>query len=372
MSQMSQSVSPQMSQFKGEASSTEALQTTQPKWELSSIEALFALPFMDLLFQAQQIHRQNFHPNKIQGSTLLNIKTGACPEDCAYCSQSGHYKTGIKKEALWQLGDVLEKAKQAKEQGATRFCMGAGWRTPPAKQFPQVLEMVKAVKAMGMETCVTLGMLDQGQAQELKAAGLDYYNHNLDTSPEYYDKIITTRCYQDRLDTLSNVQQAGMKVCCGGILGLGESRTDRASMLQQLANLSPAPESVPLNNLKAMPGTPLAGQEKIDNLEFIRTVSVARIVMPKSVVRLSAGRDDMNDEMQALCFLAGANSIFLGDKLLTTTNPDMCSDSSLLDRLGIDILAPAEPLWLGQMSPMSPMSQVDQMEPSEQAELVGL
>lgn len=317
----------------------------QHKWELAEIEALFTQPFMDLLLQAQQVHRQNFKANKIQGSTLLNIKTGACPEDCSYCTQSAHYDTGIAKESLWQLDDVIEKAKAAKAQGATRFCMGAAWRNPPKKQFPQVLAMVKAVKDLGMETCVTLGMLDAEQAQELKTAGLDYYNHNLDTSPEHYNKIITTRCYQDRLNTLERVQQAGVKVCSGGILGLGESRTDRASLLQQLANLSPQPESVPINNLKAMPGTPLAGQEKLDNLEFIRTIAVARIIMPRSVVRLSAGRDDMNDEMQALCFLAGANSIFLGDKLLTTTNPNTKRDQTLLERLDIAICGADEQIW---------------------------
>lgn len=305
-------------------------------WQKSAIDELFSLTFMQLMFTAQQIHRQHFNPNKIQISTLLSIKTGACPEDCGYCSQSGRYNTGLVKEKLSELTEVIASAKAAKDKGATRFCMGAAWRNPPKKHFPKVLAMVKAVKDLGMETCVTLGMLEQEQAQQLKAVGLDYYNHNLDTSPEYYGKVITTRCYQDRLDTIAQVQQAGIKVCCGGILGLGETRADRVSMLHTLANMSPPPESVPINNLIAIPGTPLANQQSIDNFEFIRTIAAARITMPKSVIRLSAGRDAMNDEMQALCFMAGANSIFLGNKLLTAPNPKVDHDKALFARLGLE------------------------------------
>lgn len=304
-------------------------------WTTEAVTDLFEQPFNDLLFQAQQIHRQNFNPNHIQISSLLNIKTGSCPEDCAYCPQSAHYKTGLQKEKLWELESVRLAAQNAKANGATRFCMGAAWRSPPKKGFETVLEMIKMVKEMGMETCVTLGMLNADQAAQLKEAGLDYYNHNLDTSPEYYDQIITTRTYQERLDTLEQVRASGMKTCCGGIMGLGESRKDRIELLRTLANLPQAPESVPINQLIAIPGTPLANAEPIDAFEFIRVIAVARILMPASKVRLSAGRTNMSDEMQALCFLAGANSIFYGDKLLTTPNPGVHEDRLLFNRLGL-------------------------------------
>ena len=304
-------------------------------WRREELEALFAKPMNDLLFEAHSVHRQYHDPNAVQISTLLSIKTGACPEDCKYCSQSGHYNTGLEKEKLLEIERVVNEASEAKANGASRFCMGAAWRGPQAKQMPYVLEMVRQVKELGMETCMTLGMLDGDQAQQLAAAGLDYYNHNLDTSEEYYKQIITTRTYQDRLDTLSNVRDAGMKVCCGGILGLGESRLDRAGLLQQLANLPHHPESVPINMLIKIPGTPLADEEDVDPLEFIRTIAVARIIMPKSMVRLSAGREGMNDEMQAMCFFAGANSIFYGEKLLTAGNAETNHDKQLFQRLGL-------------------------------------
>lgn len=310
-------------------------QSLRHDWRREELEALFAKPLNDLLFEAHSIHRQFHDPNAVQISTLLSIKTGACPEDCKYCSQSGHYNTGLEKEKLLEIERVVKEAREAKANGASRFCMGAAWRGPQEKQMPYVLEMVKQVKELGMETCMTLGMLDGNQAQQLADAGLDYYNHNLDTSEEYYKQIITTRTYQDRLDTLSNVRDAGMKVCCGGILGLGESRQDRAGLLQQLANLPHHPESVPINMLIKIPGTPLADEEDIDPLEFVRTIAVARIIMPKSMVRLSAGREGMNDEMQAMCFFAGANSIFYGEKLLTAGNPEANSDKRLFERLGI-------------------------------------
>lgn len=310
-------------------------------WTIKEIEALFQLPFNDLMFQAQTVHRQNHDPNAVQISTLLSIKTGACPEDCKYCSQSGHYNTGLEKEKLLEIQKVVTEAKIARDKGASRFCMGAAWRSPREKDMPYVLEMVKQVKSLGMETCMTLGMLDKNQAQSLADAGLDYYNHNLDTSPEHYNSIITTRTYQDRLDTLSNVREAGMKVCCGGILGMGESQRDRAGLLRQLANLPEHPESVPINMLVKIEGTPLENVEDLEPFDFIRTVAVARILMPKSFVRLSAGREQMNEQMQAMCFLAGANSIFYGERLLTTSNPEASKDMQLFNKLGI------RPLELG-------------------------
>lgn len=304
-------------------------------WQLPEIQNLFAQPFMDLVFQAQTIHRQFFPANTVQQSTLLSIKSGACPEDCAYCPQSGQYKTPYAKEPLLSVEKIKEKAQKAKEKGSTRFCMGAAWRNPPAKEFDKILTIVKEVKALGLETCMTLGMLSEEQANSLQEAGLDYYNHNLDTSPDYYEKIITTRSYQDRLDTLNHVRNAGMKVCCGGIVGMGEAQVDRAVFLQQLANLPSHPESVPINQLIAIPGTPLEHADAIEPLDFVRTIAVARIMMPKSKVRLSAGRESMSDEMQALCFLAGANSIFYGEKLLMTSNPSEEKDRRLFEKLGM-------------------------------------
>jgi biotin synthase len=304
-------------------------------WTIAQIRSIFSLPMNDLLFKAQTVHRGNFDPNEVQTSTLMSIKTGACPEDCAYCPQSGHYNTGLSKEQLVALEEVVSNAKKAKQAGATRFCMGAAWRSPRGKDFPVVLEMVKEVKNLGLETCVTLGMIDNEQAHQLKDAGLDYYNHNLDTSEEYYDQIITTRTFADRLDTLGHVRDAGMKVCAGGILGMGETQNDRLGLLQALANLPEHPQSVPINQLIAVKGTPLENAKAIDPLEFVRMVAVARIMMPQSYVRLSAGREDMSDEMQAMCFFAGANSIFYGDKLLTTDNPDIGKDIELFHRLGL-------------------------------------
>ncbi len=308
-------------------------------WSYEEIKDLFELPLLDLVFQAQTIHRQYFAPNQVQKSTLLSIKTGSCPEDCGYCPQSAHYNTKLEKEKLFDLEDVLAKARSAKESGATRFCMGAAWRKPPKKELPQVAEMIKEVKAMGLETCVTLGMLDQDDVESLKEAGLDYYNHNLDTSPEYYKEIISTRTYQDRLDTLEKVRNAGINVCCGGIIGMGEKRDDRIKLLQQLANLPDHPQSVPINRLVAVKGTPLQDTQEMDPFEFIRTLAIARIIMPKSMVRLSAGRETMSDELQALCFMAGANSIFCGEKLLTTPNPEADRDLALFQRLGIEAMA---------------------------------
>ena len=292
------------------------------------------MPLMDLLFRAQTVHRENFDPNAVQRSALISIKTGGCPEDCNYCSQSARYKS-TEREALMQVQEVVEAAKEAKEKGATRFCMGAAWRGPKEKELEVVSQMIREVKALGMETCVTLGMLKDGQAEKLKEAGLDYYNHNLDTDAEFYDQVITTHTHADRVDTIAQVRQAGIKVCSGGILGLGESRRNRAAMIAQLANLNPAPDSVPINNLVAIPGTPLANKEKVDNFEFVRTIAAARITMPKSFVRLSAGREAMSDEMQAMCFLAGANSIFYCDKLLTTTNAGTNRDLELFEKLGL-------------------------------------
>ena len=304
-------------------------------WTRAEVRALFELPFPELIFRAQSIHRRNFDPTEVQISTLLSIKTGCCPEDCAYCPQSVHYDTGVKAEKLMPLDAVLAEARAAKDAGASRFCMGAAWREPKDRDLDKVCEMVEGVKGLGLETCATLGMLTGGQARRLKAAGLDYYNHNLDTSPEHYGAIITTRTYQDRLDTLGHVRTAGIHVCCGGIVGMGESVEDRVGMIATLANLPEHPESVPINMLVKVEGTPLAQGHAIDPLDFVRTIAVARITMPKSVVRLSAGREDMREETQALCFLAGANSIFYGPKLLTTANPGRDRDMRLMDRLGM-------------------------------------
>lgn len=304
-------------------------------WTQQEVEALFALPFNDLLFKAQQIHRKHFDPNEVQVSTLLSIKTGACPEDCKYCPQSSRYNTGLETEALLEVEKVLQRAEEAKQAGSTRFCMGAAWRNPKERDMPHIVQMIKGVKQMGMETCMTLGMLTEAQAKELAAAGLDYYNHNLDTSPEFYNAIITTRTYEDRLNTLHYVRDAGMKICSGGIVGLGEQEKDRAGLLMQLANLPKQPESVPINMLVKVKGTPLDQQEDVDPFDFIRTIAVARIMMPASHVRLSAGREKMNEQMQALCFMAGANSIFYGCKLLTTPNASENADVSLFRRLGL-------------------------------------
>jgi biotin synthase len=307
---------------------------------MEEVRALYQLPFNDLLYQAQTTHRAHFDANEVQISTLLSIKTGGCPEDCAYCPQSAHFTTGIKSDKLMAKEAVLAEAERARAAGASRFCMGAAWRTPRDRDIEEVAEIIRGVKALGLETCATLGMLTRPQAQRLKAAGLDYYNHNLDTSESYYTQIISTRTYQDRLETLDHVRAAGMHVCCGGILGMGESRDDRAAMLRTLANLPRHPESVPINLLVRVAGTPLADAEPVDPLEFVRTIAVARILMPRSVVRLSAGREAMSDELQALCFLAGANSIFYGEKLLTTPNPDVQADRQLFERLGLRPMMP--------------------------------
>jgi biotin synthase len=304
-------------------------------WSQAEVEALLGLPFNDLLFRAQTLHRRNFDPNRVQISTLLSIKTGACAEDCGYCSQSASHSTTLEREKLLPLEQVVTAATAARDKGATRFCMGAAWRNPTDKNLERVVEMVQAVHDLGMETCVTLGMLSGAQAARLKDAGLDYYNHNLDTSPEFYGKVITTRTFQDRLETLQHVREQGIHVCSGGILGMGESCADRASMLRELANLPRHPESVPINMLVQVEGTPLHGIDELDPLEFVRTIAVARILMPTSHVRLSAGRSQMSDEMQALCFLAGANSLFYGERLLTTDNPDSDRDLRLFRRLGL-------------------------------------
>jgi biotin synthase len=310
--------------------------TLRHDWSRDDVAALFALPFNDLLFQAQTVHRQHFNPNQVQVSTLCSIKTGACPEDCKYCPQSARYDTGLEREKLMKVEKVIEEAKAAKAGGATRFCMGAAWRSPKNKDMPYVVDMVKGVKALGLETCMTLGMLDEQQSEELAEAGLDYYNHNLDTSPEYYGEIITTRTYQDRLETLGHVRKAGMKVCSGGIVGMGEGEQNRVGLLLQLANMPVHPESVPINMLVRVEGTPLDSQDDLDPFDFIRTIAVARILMPASHVRLSAGREDMNEQMQAMAFFAGANSIFYGEKLLTTPNPEANKDMQLFARLGIE------------------------------------
>lgn len=325
-------------------------------WKLEEVRELYELPFADLMFHAQRVHRANFDPNEVQISTLLSIKTGACPEDCAYCSQSIRFETGLKSEPLMDLDEVMDKARAARANGATRFCMGAAYRSPKPKQLAQIIEMVKGVRAMGMETCVTLGMVTPAQAQELKGAGLDYYNHNLDTSESYYREIITTRTYQDRLDTLQAVRDAGINVCCGGILGMGETELDRAQLLHTLATLPEHPQSVPINQLMQVAGTPLQGAKQAEPLEFVRAIAVARLLMPLAHVRLSAGRSEMSDETQALCFLAGANSIFYGDKLLTTENPDERHDQGLFEKLGIR----AEPLKAQQVCQGAEQAQVAQ------------
>jgi biotin synthase len=316
--------------------------TPRHDWARAAIEALFELPFAELMHRAGQVHRAHFDPNQVQVSTLLSIKTGRCPEDCKYCPQSVRWNTGLEEQELVPVEAVREAARKARESGAERFCMGAAWRKPKDKQLEQVIDMIEAVRAEGLETCLTVGMLTGPQAERLKDAGLDYYNHNLDTSPEYYEEIISTRSYDDRLETLAHVRQAGMKVCCGGIIGMGESRADRAGLIQALANLPEHPQSVPINQLVKVPGTPLDQVDTIDPLEFVRTIAVARIVLPASRVRLSAGREAMSDELQALCFLAGANSIFYGEKLLTTGNPDSAADQRLFERLGINQPAPAQ------------------------------
>ncbi|MBU4684337.1 biotin synthase BioB [Cedecea davisae] len=306
------------------------------RWSMSQVTALFQKPLLDLLFEAQQIHRQHFDSRQVQVSTLLSIKTGACPEDCKYCPQSSRYKTGLEAERLMEVEQVLESARKARNAGSTRFCMGAAWKNPHERDMPYLEQMVQGVRAMGLETCMTLGTLTEGQAQRLASAGLDYYNHNLDTSPEFYGNIITTRTYQERLDTLGKVRDAGIKVCSGGIVGLGETVTDRAGLLLQLANLPTPPESVPINMLVKVKGTPLADNEDVDAFDFIRTIAVARIMMPQSYVRLSAGREQMSEQTQAMCFMAGANSIFYGCKLLTTPNPEEDKDLQLFRKLGLN------------------------------------
>lgn len=314
---------------------------TRPKtarWMREDVEALMALPFAELIFRAQEVHRENFNPNQVQASRLLSIKTGGCPEDCGYCSQSAHFKTGLKASKLMDKEKVLAEAKRAKAEGASRFCMGAAWRSPKDRDMPELCDMVAEVKSLGLETCMTLGMLSEDQATSLSDAGLDYYNHNIDTSPEYYGKVISTRTFEDRIETLDKVRGAGMKVCCGGIVGMGEKVEDRAGFLLALANMSPPPESVPINSLMPIEGTPLGDSEPVSALDFARLIAVARILMPTSYVRLSAGREHMSDEAQALCFLAGANSIFVGDELLTTNNPGQDKDSALFDQLGVELI----------------------------------
>ncbi|MFZ2987105.1 biotin synthase BioB [Ideonella sp.] len=308
---------------------------TNERWSVAAVEGLYELPFMDLLFRAQQVHREHFDANTVQLSTLLSIKTGGCAEDCGYCPQSAHHDTGMPASKLMPISEVLAAAQAAKDQGASRFCMGAAWRSPKQRDMDAVTDMVRGVRALGLETCMTLGMLEPQQATALKDAGLDYYNHNLDSDPSHYGTIISTRTYQDRLDTLNNVRDAGINVCCGGIVGLGETRAQRAGLLAQLANLDPYPESVPINNLVAVPGTPMEGTAPIDPFEFVRTIAAARITMPTTMVRLSAGREQMDEALQALCFAAGANSIFYGDRLLTTSNPQVEKDRGLFARLGL-------------------------------------
>lgn len=304
-------------------------------WTVKDVLQLYELPFPELLYQAQTQHKQHFPVPSIQLSTLLNIKDGGCPEDCQYCPQAARYQTGVTAKKLMSVAEVRKHALAAKEAGSTRFCMGAAWRELKDRDLPAIIELIKEIKSLGLESCITVGMLTDTQAQALKEAGLDYYNHNIDTSPEHYKNIISTRTYEDRLNTLSRVREAGMKVCCGGIVGMGETRADRAAFLVTLANLNPQPESVPINNLVPIPGTPLANADPIDPFEFVRTIAIARILIPKARVRLSAGRTQMSDELQALCFLAGANSIFYGEKLLITANPDMMKDQALLNRLGM-------------------------------------
>ena len=308
---------------------------TEQRWTVAQIVALFEMPFNDLMHHAQTVHRENFDPNAVQVSTLLSIKTGGCSEDCGYCPQAARYHTDVENEPLMALDEVLAAAREAKEAGASRFCMGAAWRSPKQKDLEPVLKMISEVKAMGLQTCATLGMLKEGQASQLKEAGLDYYNHNLDTAPEFYGDVITTRTYQDRLDTLDSVREADINVCCGGIIGMGETRNQRAGLLAQLANMEQPPESVPINLLTQVEGTPLHGTDELDPFEFVRTIAAARITMPKSYVRLSAGRQSMSEGIQALCFLAGANSIFYGEKLLTTGNPEADADKQLFAKLGL-------------------------------------
>jgi biotin synthase len=305
------------------------------RWSVGEVLALFGLPFNDLIYRAQRVHREHFDPNAVQLSTLLSVKTGGCPEDCAYCPQAARYHTGVANEDLLSAQEVVAAAQMAKANGATRFCMGAAWRGPRQRDLERVVEMVRSVRALGLETCATLGMLKDGQAEQLKAAGLDYYNHNIDTSPEFYGAIVSTRTQDDRLETLSRVRRAGIHVCCGGIVGMGEDRRTRAALIAQLAGMDPYPESVPINNLVQVEGTPLHGTDALDPLEFVRTVACARITMPRAMVRLSAGRQEMSEAVQALCFFAGANSIFYGEKLLTTGNPDVEQDGALFARLGL-------------------------------------
>ncbi len=313
----------------------ESVSVLRHDWTRSEIAALFALPFNDLMYRAQTVHRHHFDPNRVQISTLLSVKTGGCSEDCAYCPQSAHHDTGVKAEKLMAVQAVLAEARHARDGGATRYCMGAAWRSPKDRDLDAICEMIEGVRDLGMETCVTLGMLTEAQTVQLRDAGLDYYNHNIDTSEEYYGEIVTTRTYQDRLDTLASVRDAGINICSGGIVGMGEARDDRVGMLRTLANLPKHPESVPINMLVQVEGTPVDGEAALDPLEFVRTIAVARLLMPESMVRLSAGREMMTDEVQALCFLAGANSVFVGPKLLTTDNPERDKDEALFDRLGI-------------------------------------
>ena len=314
---------------------TNATNAAATHWTVDQVAALFDLPFNDLIYRAQTVHREHFDANAVQRSTLISIKTGGCPEDCGYCPQAARYHTGVENEAMLSVDQVVAAAQCAKDNGATRFCMGAAWRGPKQRDLDKVVDMIAAVRELGMETCATLGMLKDGQAEQLKTAGLDYYNHNIDTAPEFYGEIVTTRTQQDRMDTLSRVREAGMHVCSGGIVGMGETRRARAALIVQLANMNPYPEAVPINNLVQVEGTPLHGTEALDLLEFVRTVACARITMPKAMVRLSAGRQEMPEGIQALCFVAGANSIFYGDKLLTTGNPDVARDQALFAKLGL-------------------------------------
>ncbi len=317
------------------ARSTPQAAASATRWSVDQVAALFDLPFNDLIYRAQTVHREHFDANAVQRSTLISIKTGGCPEDCGYCPQAARYHTGVDNEAMLSVDQVVAAAQAARDNGATRFCMGAAWRGPKQRDLDKVVDMVRAVRGLGMETCATLGMLKDGQAEQLKTAGLDYYNHNIDTAPEFYGEIVTTRTQQDRMDTLTRVREAGMHVCSGGIVGMGETRRARAALIVQLANMNPYPESVPINNLVQVEGTPLNGTEPLDLLEFVRTVACARITMPRAMVRLSAGRQEMPEGIQALCFLAGANSIFYGDKLLTTGNPDVQRDQALFAKLGL-------------------------------------
>ncbi len=308
------------------------------RWLRADVEALMALPFAELIFRAQEVHRENFNPSEVQASRLLSIKTGGCPEDCGYCSQSAHFETGLKASKLMNRDAVVAEARRARDEGASRFCMGAAWRSPKDKDMGALCDMVAEVKALGLETCMTLGMLSDEQAQALSGAGLDYYNHNIDTSPEYYGQVITTRTFADRIETLEKVRASGMKVCCGGIVGMGETVEDRAGFLLALANMTPPPESVPINALMPIDGTPLSGAEPVSAVDFARLIAVARILMPQSYVRLSAGRENMSEEAQALCLLAGANSIFVGDELLTTSNPGRAKDAALFEKLGVRLV----------------------------------